>query len=55
MTGHIFIYGGIGTDKTQREISFEDVRQQIEANKSEKELIVHIVSNGGDVFEGEAI
>ncbi len=55
MAGHIFIYGGIGTDKRNREISFDDVRQQIEQNKSEDELIVHIISNGGDVFEGEAI
>jgi len=55
MAGHIFIYGGIGTDKREREISFDDVRQQIEQNKSESELIVHIISNGGDVFEGEAI
>lgn len=55
MAGHIFIYGGIGTDKREREISFDDVRQQIEQNKAESELIVHIISNGGDVFEGEAI
>ena len=53
--GHIFIYGGIGTDKREREISFNDVRQQIEENKSASELVVHIISNGGDVFEGEAI
>jgi ATP-dependent protease ClpP protease subunit len=54
MAGHIFIYGGIGTDKRNREISFEDVRQQIDQNK-EDEIILHIISNGGDVFEGEAI
>jgi ATP-dependent protease ClpP protease subunit len=55
MAGHIYIYGGIGTDVRQHEISAEDVRNQIDQNKSESELIVHIVSPGGDVFEGEAI
>lgn len=55
MTGHIFIYGGIGLDKREREISSEDVRQQIEENKAANELVVHLMSPGGDVFEGEAI
>lgn len=55
MTGDIFIYGYIGTDKRQGEISFEDVNQQIRQNAAASELIVHIVSGGGDVFEGEAI
>ncbi len=55
MAGHIFIYGGIGLDVRQHEISASDVRNQIEQNKAESELIVHIISPGGDVFEGEAI
>jgi len=55
MAGHIFIYGGIGTDKRLGEISAEYVRQQIAQYKTEDELVVHIISNGGDVFEGEAI
>ncbi len=55
MAGHIFIYGGIGLDVRQHEISAQNVRDQIEQNKTEDELIVHIISPGGDVFEGEAI
>lgn len=55
MTGHVFIYGGIGLDKREREISSEDVRQQIEDNKEAEEIVVHLISPGGDVFEGEAI
>lgn len=55
MAGHIFIYGGIGLDVRQHEISAQDVRNQIDQNKAESELIVHIISPGGDVFEGEAI
>ncbi len=57
MTGHIFIYGGIGLDKREREISAEDVRLQLEdpVNKTASELVIHLISNGGDVFEGEAI
>lgn len=53
MTGHIFIYGGIGREKG--EISFDNVNEQISENKEAEELIVHIISPGGDVFEGEAI
>ena len=53
MTGDIFIYGGIGTERG--EISFDIVNQQIRENKAANELIVHIISPGGDVFEGEAI
>jgi ATP-dependent protease ClpP protease subunit len=55
MAGHIFIYGGIGTDEREKEISADYVRDQIKANASESELVVHIISPGGDVFEGEAI
>lgn len=53
MRGDIFIYGGIGTERG--EISFDNVNQQILENKAADELVVHIVSPGGDVFEGEAI
>lgn len=53
MTGDIFIYGGIGTERN--EVSFDIVNRQIQENKGADELIVHIISPGGDVFEGEAI
>jgi ATP-dependent Clp protease protease subunit len=51
--GDIFIYGGIGSEKG--EISFNNVNEQLEQNASANELTVHIISPGGDVFEGEAI
>jgi ATP-dependent protease ClpP protease subunit len=53
MAGDIFIYGGIGTERG--EISSENVRAQIEQNKGAEELVLHIISPGGDVFEGESI
>lgn len=53
MTGDIQIYGGIGRERS--EISFDNVKSQLDANKTATELAVHIVSPGGDVFEGEAI
>lgn len=53
MKGDIFIYGGIGTERN--EVSFDIVNKQIIENKGADELIVHIISPGGDVFEGEAI
>lgn len=53
MTGDIFIFGPIGTQRG--EVSFENVQTQIAENKSASELGVHIISPGGDVFEGEAI
>lgn len=53
MTGDIFIFGPIGTQRG--EVSFENVQTQIAENKDAKELVVHIISPGGDVFEGEAI
>jgi ATP-dependent Clp protease protease subunit len=55
MTGDIFIYGGIGTDERNQEVSFENVRKQITNNSAASELIVHIISPGGDVFEGYSI
>ena len=53
MAGHLFIYGGIGTGNG--EVSINNIKSQLEQNKSEKELILHIVSPGGDVFEGYGI
>lgn len=53
MTGHIFIYGGIGTEAG--EVSIANVKSQIEANKSASDYTVHIISQGGDVFEGYGI
>lgn len=51
MTGHIFIYGGIGTGLG--EVSLKSVKSQIDNSASD--YVVHIVSPGGDVFEGYAI
>lgn len=53
--GHVFIYGNIGTGRG--EISFQNVNNQLSLpeNKDSKEITVHIISHGGDVFEGEAI
>lgn len=53
MTGDVNIYGGIGTERN--EVSFESVKNQIDSQSDATELAVHIVSPGGDVFEGEAI
>jgi ATP-dependent protease ClpP protease subunit len=53
MTGDIFIYGGIGSEAG--EVSFKNVQAQISQNKDAEELIVHIISPGGDVFEGYSI
>jgi ATP-dependent Clp endopeptidase proteolytic subunit ClpP len=53
MTGDIFIFGPIGT--ARGEVSFENVQTQLAENKAAKDLTVHIISPGGDVFEGEAI
>lgn len=55
MMGHVFIYGGIGTGRG--EISFQNVNNQLSLpeNVDAKEVTVHIISPGGDVFEGEAI
>ena len=51
--GHIDIFKAIGTDRG--EISFDNVREQLLAVKDADELALHILSPGGDVFEGEAI
>jgi ATP-dependent protease ClpP protease subunit len=51
MTGHIFIYGGIGSGAG--EVSLNQVKNQIDPAASD--YVVHIVSPGGDVFEGYGI
>lgn len=51
MTGHVFIYGYIG--RNQGENSVTTVKNQIDP--SAEEYVVHIVSGGGDVFEGYGI
>lgn len=51
MTGHIFIYGEIGSGPGQ--VSINSVKAQFDP--SAKDYIVHIVSPGGDVFEGYGI
>jgi ATP-dependent protease ClpP protease subunit len=51
MTGHVFVYGEIGTGPGQ--VSQKFVKSQIDKN-SEK-YVVHIFSPGGDVFEGYGI
>jgi ATP-dependent Clp protease, protease subunit len=51
MTGHIFIYGDIGTKVGQ--VSVKNVKAQID--KSATDYIVHVFSGGGDVFEGYGI
>lgn len=51
MTGHIFIYGNIGT--RTGEVSLKAVKSQID--KTAEDYIVHIFSGGGDVFEGYGI
>lgn len=51
MIGHVFIYGGIGTGLG--EVSVQDVKSQLEPGADE--YIVHIISPGGEVFEGYGI
>lgn len=55
MTGHVFIYGSIGTDRG--EISHQNVLSQLQEPdvKSASEIVVHLISPGGLVTEGEAI
>lgn len=53
MTGHIFIYGAIGTGTG--EVSLKNVKAQIEQDKTATDYTVHIFSPGGDVFEGYGI
>jgi ATP-dependent Clp protease protease subunit len=51
MTGHVFIYGEIG--KGVGNISVNTVRNQLDPKYSD--YIVHMLSPGGDVFEGFGI
>lgn len=51
MTGHVFIYGGIGSGAG--EVSLKGVKAQLDP--SADEYVVHIVSPGGEVFEGFGI
>lgn len=51
MTGDIFIYGGIGTGPG--EVSMNSVRAQLHPQATE--YVVHVMSPGGDVFEGYGI
>lgn len=51
MTGHIFIYGGVGTGPG--EVSINNIKAQLDPKASE--YVLHIVSPGGDVFEGYGI
>jgi len=51
MTGHVFIYGPIG--RAVGETSINTVRSQMDPKASD--YVVHIVSPGGDVFEGFGI
>lgn len=53
MTGHVFIYGAIGTGPG--EVSVKNVQAQIDQNKQATDIEVHFFSPGGDVFEGYAI
>lgn len=48
MTGHIFIYGGIGSGVG--EVSVKNIKAQIDPQASD--YVLHILSPGGDVFEG---
>lgn len=51
MTGHIFIYGAIGSGPG--EVSLKYVKSQIDDKA--KDYVVHVISPGGDVFEGYGI
>lgn len=51
MTGHVYIYGGIGSGPG--ETSLKSVKAQLDP--AADDYIVHIVSPGGEVFEGFGI
>jgi ATP-dependent Clp protease protease subunit len=53
MTGQIFIYGVIGRENG--EISFKYIKSQIQQSSDSEDYEVHIISPGGDVFEGFGI
>ena len=57
---HIYLYGDIWNDQSDYAsefgtVSLTDVVKQLNNGKDAEELIVHIHSRGGDVFEGFAI
>lgn len=51
MTGHIFVYGEIGTGPG--EVSLKSIKASL--NPDASDYILHIVSGGGSVFEGYGI
>lgn len=58
--GHIYVYGVISPDQDDNvsqygEVNIKDINNQLNNNKEADELIVHINSLGGDVYEGYAI
>lgn len=53
MIGHIFIYGGIGEEPG--EVSVKNVQEQIAQYPQATEFDLHIISGGGDVFQGYGI
>lgn len=55
MTGDIYIYNVIGPDESMQEVSASNIRQQLAKNKDAEEITLHIISPGGDVFEGYSI
>lgn len=60
MKGHIYIYGEIGNyqDVNSQDygiVSLKSVVNALELNKDADEIVVHIHSQGGDVYEGLAI
>lgn len=56
MTGHIWVYGVIG-DKpkgaTEKYYSFSEFRSELDPKATD--YVVHIMSPGGDVFQGQAM
>lgn len=55
MTGDIYIYNVIGPEAQMGEVTAEYIREQLKANKDASEITLHIISPGGDVFEGYSI
>jgi ATP-dependent protease ClpP protease subunit len=56
--GHIWIYGIIGTapkGTSDKYYSFVDFQKDLSENPNADEYVVHIISPGGDVFQGQAI
>lgn len=55
MKGDIYIYNVIGPESQLGEVTAEYIREQLKANNEATELTLHIISPGGDVFEGYSI